>query len=143
MVGKTIFYDVISHLNSRLFFTWWVIIVESFVVKASLLPQIQRIATHNHLSKKGVEKPDKLVNLSPGLLHSLINSKEILGMELVKQDQRLTGSWLVFFLWLLKETDFSFLIKTFTAQDSQYWHWWSLEGLDSHLFVHFALETFL
>ena len=43
-------------------------------------------------NQEGCEKPDKLVTLSPGLLHSLINSKEVMGMGLVKQDQRLTRS---------------------------------------------------
>ena len=41
---------------------------------------------------EGCRKPDNLVNSSPGLLHSLMNSKEVLGMELVKQDERLKRS---------------------------------------------------
>ena len=52
-------------------------------------------------NQEGCGKPNKLVTSSPGFLHSLINSKEIQGMGLVKQDQRLTRSWLVFFFWLL------------------------------------------
>ena len=43
-------------------------------------------------NQEGCGKPDKLVFSSPGLLRSLINSKEVLGMGLVKQDQRLTRS---------------------------------------------------
>ena len=87
--------------NTQLSFAWWFIIVECFVVNASLLPQIQKIDTHKHLSKKGVEKPNKLETSFPGLLRSLINSKEVLRMGLLKQDQWVTGLWLVFFLWLL------------------------------------------
>ena len=59
--------------------------VKHFVVKASVL------------SRKGAEKRDNLVTLSPGLLYSLINDKEAQGMGLVNQDQRLTRSQLVSF----------------------------------------------
>ena len=43
-------------------------------------------------NQEGCRKPDKLETSSPGLLHSLINTKEVLGMGLVKQDHRLTRS---------------------------------------------------
>ena len=48
----------------------------------------------------------------------------------------------LFPLTVLTITDFAFLIKTFTAQDSQYKHWWFLEGLGSDVFVHSALKVF-
>ena len=70
--------------------------VKHFVIKSSVRSRKGRILTdlhkHDDLSKKGAEKRDNLVTLTPGLLYSSINDKEAQGMGLVNQDQRLTRS---------------------------------------------------